>query len=279
METPSEWAKRFNQRSTDEPAEAAKPQAAPAESRAAAAEFPDEPFLCPACGQLLGPSCRICVACKQPINPAAIARTPAAPLIIAPTLSAKIRPESVRYPWRILFAVMGIGIIFSLISLALLGEQRGPMVIQTIPIAVGAWVFFDAARRRLPRPFRWAMGTVLLLAVVFPWYLARRNKPESPVPFIEAETGRTTRILLIALLVFFLISLIVNIWQNPQTGSKPDSTPKIQPSSGSSPSRITSLRPMREGGQSKLLLQKAGLAPDGSQLRAEYDPLPSDRQA
>jgi 4-amino-4-deoxy-L-arabinose transferase-like glycosyltransferase len=174
---------------------------------------------------------------------------------------------------------MGIGIILSLISIALLGEQKGPVVIQAVPLLAGIWVFFDAARRRLPRPFRWAMGTVLLLAVVFPWYLARRNKPESPVPFIEAETGRTTRILLIALLVFFLISVIVNVWQNQQPGSKPDSTPKIQPSSGGSTSRITSLRPMGGNAPSRLLRQNAGWVLDGSDRRTGYDSLANDHQA
>ena len=38
------------------------------------ADFPSEPFPCPACGQMLGPSCRVCVACKQPLNPAEIKR-------------------------------------------------------------------------------------------------------------------------------------------------------------------------------------------------------------
>jgi hypothetical protein len=278
METPSEWAKRFNQAPAGESVDAAKPQSAAVESPASAAAFPDEPFLCPACGQLLGPSCRICVACKQPINPAEIARTPAAPVVATSAPSTHIKADPVRYPWRILFAVLGVGIILSLISIALLGEQKGPLLIQTVPLFAGIWVFFDAARRRLPRPFRWAMGTVLLLAVVFPWYLARRNKPESAVPFIEAETGRTTRILLIALLVFFLISVIVNIWQNPQPGSKPDSAPKIQPSSGST-SRITSLRPMGGGVPSRLLCQKTGWVIDGSDLRAGHDSLANDHQA
>jgi hypothetical protein len=243
METPSEWAKRFNPQKTGEMADAPKPEATVVDSPAAVAEFPNEPFLCPACGQLLGPSCRVCVACKHPINPAEIARTPAVALAAAHAVTTQPRPEPVRYPWRILIAVMGIGMILGLISLALLGDQKGPLVIQAIPILAGLWVFFDAFRRRLPRPLRWGVGTMLLLAVVFPWYLARRSKPESPVPFVEAETGPVTRILLIALLVFFLIGLIFNIVQGPPPASKPASRPTIQENSGSSPSRITSLRP------------------------------------
>ena len=44
------------------------------ENEAPAAEpaFPTEPFACPYCGQMLGPGCRVCVACKAPIDPARI---------------------------------------------------------------------------------------------------------------------------------------------------------------------------------------------------------------
>ncbi|MGH9406730.1 MAG: hypothetical protein ACRD3D_12955 [Terriglobia bacterium] len=29
---------------------------------------PDEPFTCPNCGQLLAPACRVCVACREPVD-------------------------------------------------------------------------------------------------------------------------------------------------------------------------------------------------------------------
>jgi len=164
-------------------------------------------------------------------------------LTAAHAVSTQPTAEPVRYPWRILIAVMGIGIILGLIAIALLGEQKGPLVIQAIPILAGMWVFFDAFKRRIPRPMRWGVGTMLLLAVVFPWYLARRSKPESPVPFVEAEVGPVTRILLIALLVFFLIGLIFNLVQNPPPASTPASTPQIQQDRSGSTSRITSLQP------------------------------------
>jgi hypothetical protein len=84
---------------------------------------------------------------------------------------------------------------------------------------------------------------MMLLAIIFPWYLARRSKPEAVVPFVEAEVGPVTRILLIALLIFFLIGLVFNIVQGPQPGSTPTSTPKIEQNTSGSPSRITRLRP------------------------------------
>ena len=168
---------------------------------------------------------------------------PAVPLAAAHATSAQPKAQPVRYPWRILVAVMAIGMILGLISLALFGEQNGPKVIQAIPILAGFWVFFDAYRRRLPRPFRWSIGTMLLLALVLPWYLARRSRPESPVPFVEAEAGPVTRILLIALLVLFLIGLVFNVVQGPPPGSAPASTPKIQQNPNTSHSIITSLHP------------------------------------
>ena len=258
METPSEWAKRFNQQKTGEMADVSKPERTVVDNPASVAEFPSEPFPCPACGQLLGPSCRVCVSCKHSINPSEIARTPTMALAAAHSTSTQPRPEPVRYPWRILVAVMAIGMILGLISLALLGEQKGPMVIQAIPILAGLWVFFDAFRRRLPRPLRWGVGTMLLLALVFPWYLARRNRPDSSVPFVEAEAGPVTRILLIALLVFFLIGLIFNVVQGPPPTSAPASAPKIQQNPDRSPSRITSVRPRTMDGS---LLQVAGIIP------------------
>ncbi len=238
MDSPSEWTKKFNQPSTRDMTEALKQDAAAVESTASAMAFPSEPFQCPACGQLLGPECRVCVSCKKPINPAEIGRKPSAELNAAPSVIAVPPADRVPYPWPVFFAVLGIGVVLSLLALLLQGEKNGPKAIQALPILVGFWVFFDAFQRRIPRPMRWSIGTMLLLAVVFPGYLARRKKPEASVPFVEAEAGRVTRILLLALIFFFLISVIVNILHGPQSTSKPDSTPKSQPSS-SSPSRIT----------------------------------------
>ena len=56
---------------------------------------------------------------------------------------------------------------------------------------------------------------MLLLILIFPWYLARRRTPQSPVPFVEAEVGPLARFLLFALLFFFLASLIFYIVQRP----------------------------------------------------------------
>jgi hypothetical protein len=224
METPTEWGKKFDQAGAANVTEVPKMESPRVTGSAATASFPDEPFLCPSCGQLLGPSVRTCVSCKHVINPAEIARTPAPALPSTPRPASIQAPrESVPYPWRILIAVVGISMILGLISVALFGDQNWPKAVQALQIMAGFWVFFDAFQRRIPRPFRWSMGTMLIPGLILPWYLARRNRPEASVPFVEAETRPFTRILLGILLLAFLIAVAISAWQGQQTGSKPGS--------------------------------------------------------
>src|SRR5579871_2713949 len=108
METPSEWAKRFNQPNSKQAATATASEEPAANSSASA--FPNDPFPCPYCDQMLGPSCRVCVACKREINPADIDLTPAAS-IATPLITVRAQQEVVRYPWRVLVVVLCIGMV------------------------------------------------------------------------------------------------------------------------------------------------------------------------
>ena len=125
------------------------------------------------------------------------------------------RPEPVRFPWRIFFAVLGISFLLALISkdsggnrgLSWQWEEHRPLPV--------SGCFLMRSGGAFPRPLRWAVGSMLLPVVIFPWYLARRSSPKSPVPFVEAEVGPVTRFLLFALLIFFLASLIFYIVQGP----------------------------------------------------------------
>lgn len=206
---------------------------------------PTEPFQCPTCGQLLAPSCRVCVACRAPIDLKAIHQPSTMVPAEAPVPPVKLRPETVRFPWRILVAVMSIGMLLGIISLAVWGEEKGPIFIQSMPIFAGVWVFFDARRRQLPHPARWAIWTVLLLAIFLPWYLARRSKPAATVPFVEGDA----RFLLFAVLALLLIALILNILHMP-TNVEPTSTPRRQPPATSRQVRLEfpACREPRRGG-------------------------------
>jgi hypothetical protein len=148
----------------------------------------------------------------------------------------------VRYPWRLFFVVLGSSFFLALLCEGLWGEQKAQLAMGGAQTLAGVWVFFDALRQRLQRPARWALGTMLLPVVIFPWYLARRSKPQATVPFVEAEVGPVTRFLLFALLVFFLASLIFYIVKNPPTTIVPTAPPKNHRMAGDSQARIYNLR-------------------------------------
>jgi hypothetical protein len=215
METPREWARSHDHEEMSDERGEHHPSAETLEASHSDSEFPTEPFPCPACGQMLAASCRVCVACRHTIDPAEISRpsAPVAPPAPAPAEEAK--PGPVRFPWRLFFVVLGVCLALGPISIGLLGEQRAPLALQGAPILAGIWVFFDALRHRIPRPLRWGLGTMLFLIIIFPWYLARRRLPQSPCPFVEAEVRPLTRFLLFALIAFFLLSVILYFVQGP----------------------------------------------------------------
>jgi hypothetical protein len=160
------------------------------------------------------------VACGHTIDPAEIARPPAVALLAAPAPAQEPRPKPVRYPWSIFFAVLGASFLVAMIFEGFLGEQKAQLAMGGVQTLAGIWVFFDALRRRIPRPLRWGVGTILLTVFIFPWYLARRTEPQSPVPFVEAEVGRATRLLLFAIIVLFLLSTIIFVVQGPTRQDK-----------------------------------------------------------
>jgi membrane protease YdiL (CAAX protease family) len=123
------------------------------------------------------------------------------------------------------------------------------MAMHGAPILAGVWVFIDALQRRVPRPLRWALGTMLLLAIILPWYLARRKKPQSSVPFVEGEVGPVTRFVLIALLLFFLISLIFYVVQGPPPALAPPPPSKGHQSGVNSVAGINNFRPWKGCGR------------------------------
>jgi hypothetical protein len=232
----------------DEETDQHTPLADSVEASAPGVGFPTDPFPCPACGQLLAPSCRVCVACKHPIDPAEITLACEAALPVARVSSPKPQAERVRYPWRIFITVLSVSFLFALLFEGLLGEQRAQLAMGGLQTLAGVWVFFDAMRQRLPRALRWAVGTMLLPVIIFPWYLARRNRPQSSVPFVEAEVGPVTRILLFAVLLAFLIVLIFQAVKSPP-GTTP-TTPTIQKPAGSGPSRVASIHAWERAGGS-----------------------------
>jgi hypothetical protein len=166
-------------------------------------EFPAEPFGCPTCGQLLAPSCRVCVACKHPIDLAEV-RKP----IVLPVVDEPVRREiqPVRFSWRIFLIVFAIWVVGATLVQRFMDPLKGQFVLGGVQILTSFWVLYDVLEKRLPKPIRWGLGTLLLWPIIFPWYLARRRLPKQPCPFVEARVRPVTRaVLLILLAVFFYL--------------------------------------------------------------------------
>jgi hypothetical protein len=188
------------------------------ESEAPAGElaFPTEPFACPYCGQMLGPGCRVCVACKAPIDPAKIS-IPAPAVEPVAVEEAPAPPERIRFPWTLFLILLLARFLVAATLNGVLGLTRTFLILGSFEILCGAWVFYDALRRHAPKPLRWGLGSALLWVVFFPWYLARRKNPRAVCPFVEAEAGPVARVLLFALMIFFLLSILMGIFKGPQS--------------------------------------------------------------
>lgn len=177
--------------------------------------FPKEPFPCPNCGQMLAPSVRVCVACKQPIDPSRIQHSQPAATSVVPRPGA-LTEKRVEFPWPLFF------ILFAALLLADQGAQKlwsawkAQLALGAIQLLSSVWVFFDAGRRNVPRRLRWAVGSLFLWVIIFPWYLSRRRTPHLPCPFVEAEAGPWARALFAVLIILFVFGAVLVIVKGPQ---------------------------------------------------------------
>ena len=179
--------------------EATTGAAEPAETQAlpsSAAGFPEEAFPCPHCGQMLGPSVRVCVACRQPIDPSQIRVAAAAPAPAPPRAAAAPRA---RFSWGIFVAALFAWLALATSMIRMVGFEKAQYAMAVVLVLSAAWVFLDARQKGFPRPFQWGAGALLFWIVFFPWYLARRRQPEASCPIVEAGTGPFLRVLLLIL--------------------------------------------------------------------------------
>ncbi|MGH9437682.1 MAG: hypothetical protein ACRD22_07245 [Terriglobia bacterium] len=187
--------------------------AGPAEDAAPATAFPAEPFTCPNCGQLLAPSCRICVACHQPIDFAKVN----APLALTPppASAGESTPQPAarnQFSWGIFVVVLALYLALAIAGERFLNVTDYQLLLGSILAGSSLWVFFDARLRHVPHALRWGISSLLLWIVVFPWYLSRRRAPELPCPLMEAEASVFVRALLWVVLLLFLMGVAVALF-------------------------------------------------------------------
>jgi hypothetical protein len=209
------------------------------ESSAAWAGAPTEPFACPECGQMLAPECRICVACRQPIDFAKVSRLRATPAVEPVHLDRPAGEKGkTQFSWPIFLVFVGCWIVVANVVAyfvvhyaahashvnrlgATPGGQAGIQGVLGVPIDVAyalyalqlicaCWVFLDARRRPVPRPWRWAVLTGLpaLWLFFFPWYLSRRRAPQVPCPLIEAQISLLFRASVLFVLLILVAAMI-----------------------------------------------------------------------
>lgn len=175
--------------------------------------FPSEAYSCPHCGQMLGSSVRVCVACRQPIDPKQIKMPAAAPpaLRTMPLKGSGAAPENapkVRFPWSLFLVVLLGVLVLSAASQAKFGMSRTLYAFGFAELLTSLWVVFDAHAKGIPQPLQWGLGTMLLWPMIFPWYLARRRQREAACPFVESGGRSLLRIVLLWLLINLLCILM-----------------------------------------------------------------------
>ena len=189
-----------------------------AERPAAGVAFPTEPFVCPNCGQLLAPSCRVCVSCHQSIDFSRVHSAPAIHFPVAAKAPAPRLSVHNQFSWRIFVIFLGAYLTLAMVAERTLNPTSNEFVLAVggLQLLTSICVFLDARLRRIPHALRWALGSLLLWIVVFPWYLSRRRAPESPCPLMEAEASVFLRALLWLILILFLFGMAATLFHKGQ---------------------------------------------------------------
>lgn len=176
---------------------------------------PPEPFACPHCGQMLAPECRVCVACRQPIEIDKIGDGGRTDLLQpqADTLPSK----SVRshFSWAIFFVILAAALVLMSVAIRLIGLEASRLVFVGIMFICAGWVFYDARFKGIPRPWRWSIMTLFFWIVFFPWYLGRRRTPESPCAVMESPTSVFFRALFWFVLILLFLTLLAALVKSP----------------------------------------------------------------
>jgi len=114
---------------------------------------------------------------------------------------------NVGFPWVLFLALFAARFLLFGIFGERFGALKTELVLGTLELISSVWVYYDASRNGVPRPFRWATGALFLWPIVFPWYLARRKTPRAPCPFVE---GIGLPIVFLALVALGILIVLIN---------------------------------------------------------------------
>jgi hypothetical protein len=177
-----------------------------------------EPFACPKCSQMLAPTCRVCVACGEPIDFEEVCKSQSA-------LPAQLGPERqppparrAQFSWSIFFALLAATIVFMPIAVRLIGFETSEGIFIGFTFVCAGWVFYDARNKGIPRPWRWSIMTLCFWLVFFSWYVSRRRTPQWPCAVIEAQASILFRVLfwfVLILLFLMVLTLIAAVVKTP----------------------------------------------------------------
>jgi hypothetical protein len=177
--------------------------------RVAAAPPLEEPFPCPTCGQMLGPSVRVCVSCGEPVDFSKVGLNPPAVDLRSLSFTPARALKPVRFSWTIFAIVLMAWLLVAAASQRFLSPEHEQFFLAGIIFLSSSWVFYDASAQRIPHPLRWSIASILFWIVFFPWYLARRATPQAPCPVMDDGGWRVLRwvISIVAFLVLLSVAL------------------------------------------------------------------------
>jgi hypothetical protein len=174
-----------------------------------------EPFACPHCGQMLGPTCRVCVACGQPIELSQIARRDRTAPFQAQSRGKAPAGRRTQFSWLIFFTVLAITLVLMSVAFRLIGIETSERIFVGFTFICAGWVFLDARSKAIPRPWRWSVMTICFWIVFFSWYVSRRRSPETPCAVIEDPTSVVFRALFWFVLILLFLSFLAAVVKSP----------------------------------------------------------------
>jgi hypothetical protein len=174
-----------------------------------------DPFACPQCGQMLAPTCRVCVACGHAIELSEIIRSQGRFDGQPPSEVPRSAARGSQFSWAIFFGTLAGAMLIISVAVRFIGVESSKLAFVGFTLICAGWVFYDARSRRIPHGWRWSIMTVFFWIVFFPWYLSRRRRPLVACRPMEDQRSVIFRALLWAVVILLFLSIIAGVIKSP----------------------------------------------------------------